>query len=133
MLSKQSADVDSALEDVIHGITAQGLSMYLNEFNFILDKAIIGEGTTINRMLELIRCVVNEHPNEIIDLNLSGKLHVLLSIYKDRWSTLQEFKPVWSFNYLHSIASFLRDNGYNSSDVVSYWLNDSYVKLFIRV
>ena len=106
--------------------------MYLNEFNFILDKAIIGEGTTINRMLELIRCVVNEHTNEIIDLNLSGKLHVLLSIYKDRWSTLQEFKPAWSFNYLRTIANFLKDNGYKDSDVVSYWLNDSYVRLFIR-
>ena len=132
MLSDQPANIDSVMDDVMHGIDAQGLSMYLDEFNFILDKAIGGEGTTVNRMLELIRCVVNEHPNEIIDLNLSGKLHVLLSTYKDRWSILQEFKPVWSFNYLHSIASFLRDNGYNSSDVVSYWLNDSYVQLFIR-
>jgi len=82
--------------------------------------------------LDLIRCVVNEHPNEIIDSKLSGKLHVLLSIYKDRWSTLQEFKPVWSFNYLRTIASFLQDNGYKDSDVVSYWLNDPYVQLFIR-
>lgn len=133
MLSEQPADIDSVMDDVIHGINAKGLSLYLDEFNFILDKVIVGEGTTVNRMLELIRCVVNEHPNEIIELNLSGKIHVLLSIYKDRWSTLPEFKPVWSFNYLHSIACFLQDNGYKDSDAVSYWLNDSFVQLFIRI
>lgn len=132
MLSKQSADVDGALDDVMCGIAARGLSAYLNEFNFILDKAIIGEGTTINRTLEMIRCVVNDHPKDIIELKLDDKLYMLLSIYKDRWSTLPEFKPVWSFNYLRTIASFLKDNNHKDSEVVSYWLNDSYVQLFIR-
>lgn len=132
MISKQSADVDGALDDVMCGIAARGLSAYLNEFNFILDKAIIGEGTTINRTLEMIRCVVNDHPKDIIELKLDDKLHVLLSSYKDRWSTLPEFKPVWSFNYLRTIASFLKDNNHKDSEVVSYWLNDSYVQLFIR-
>lgn len=132
MLSDQPADIDSVMDDVMHGIDAQGLSMYLDEFNFILDKAIVGEGTTINRALGLIRCVVNDYPKDIIELKLNDKLHVLLSVYKDRWSTLQEFKPVWSFNYLRTIASFLKDNGHKDSDVVSYWLNDPYVQLFIR-
>ena len=132
MLSKQSFDVAGVMEDVMRGIDARGLSAYLNEFNFILDKAIIGEGTTINRTLEVIRCVVNDHPKDIIELKLDDKLHVLLSIYKDRWSTLPEFKPVWSFNYLRTIASFLKDNNHKDSEVVSYWLNDSYVQLFIR-
>ena len=133
MLSIQPSDVASVMEDVMHGIDAQGLSAYLNEFNFILDKAIIGEGTTINRALEIIRHIVLQHPDEIINLNLCDKLHVLLSIYKGRWSILPEFKSVWSFNYLHSIACFLQDNGYKDSDAVSYWLKDSFVKLFIRI
>lgn len=133
MLSEQPADIDGIMDDVMHGIDAQGLSVYLNEFNFILDKAIIGEGTTINRALELIRCVVNDHPNEIIELNLSDKLHVLLSIYKDRWPKLQEFKPVWSFNYLYTIAEFLRNNGLNESEAVNYWLEDTFVQQFIRL
>jgi len=132
MLSEQSADIDSVMDDIMRGIDAQGLSTYLDEFNFILDKAIVGEGTTINRALGLIRCVVNDYPKDIIELKLNDKLHVLLSVYKDRWSTLQEFKPVWSFNYLRTIASFLKDNGHKDSDVVSYWLNDPYVQLFIR-
>lgn len=132
MMSEQSFDVAGVMEDVMRGIDAQGLSSYLNEFNFILDKAIIGEGTTINRALEIIRRIVDNHPNEINELKLDDKLHMLLSVYKDRWSTLQEFKPVWSFNYLRTIASFLKDNGYKDSDVVSYWLNDLYVQLFAR-
>lgn len=131
-MSEQPFDVAGVMEDVMRGIDAQELSAYLNEFNFILDKAIIGEGTTINRALEIIRRIVDNHPKEIIELKLDDKLHVLLSVYKDRWSTLPEFKPVWSFNYLRTIASFLKDNGYKDSDVVSYWLNDPYVQLFIR-
>jgi hypothetical protein len=132
MMSEQPFDVAGVMEDVMRGIDAQELSAYLNEFNFILDKAIIGEGTTINRALEIIRRIVDNHPKEIIELKLDDKLHVLLSVYKDRWSTLPEFKPVWSFNYLRTIASFLKDNGYKDSDVVSYWLNDPYVQIFIR-
>ena len=132
MMSEQPFDIAGVMEDVMRGIDAQGLSAYLNEFNFILDKTIIGEGTTINRALEIIHRIVDNHPKDIIELKLDVKLHVLLSIYKDSWPTLREFKPVWSFNYLQSIASFLRDNGYKDSDVVSYWLNDSFVQLFIR-
>lgn len=132
MMSEQSFDVAGVMEDVMRGIDAQGLSAYLNEFNFILDKAIMGVGTTINRSLEIICRIVGNHPKEIIELKLDDKLHVLLSIFKDRWSTLPEFKPVWSFNYLRTIASFLKDNNHKDSEVVSYWLNDSYVQLFIR-
>lgn len=132
MMSEQSFDVAGVMEDVMRGIDAQGLSAYLNEFNFILDKAIIGEGTTINRVLEIISHVVDNHPKEIIELKLDDKLHMLLSIYKNRWAALPEFKPVWSFNYLRTIASFLKDNNHKDSDDVSYWLNDSYVQLFIR-
>ena len=133
MMSEQPFDVAGVMEDVMRGIDARGLSAYLNEYNFILDKAIIGEGTTINRALELIRCVVNAHPNEIIEMNLCDKLHVLLSIYKDRWPKLQEFKPVWSFNYLYTIAKFLKNNGFEESEIVNYWLTDSFVQTFIRV
>ncbi|MBR3427703.1 MAG: SIR2 family protein [Bacteroidales bacterium] len=132
MLSEQSADIDGALDNVMCGIDAQGLSAYLNEFNFILDKAIIGEGTTINRTLELIRCVVNDYPKEIVELQLCSKLHTLLSIYKDRWTQLREFKPVWSFNYLYKIAEFLKEKDRDDSETVNYWLSDSFVQRFIR-
>ena len=132
MLSEQSADVSSAMEDVVYGIEAKGLSAYLNEFNFIIDKTIIGEGTTINSALWIISSVVDNHSSEINDCKLCSKLHTLLSVYKDRWPQLQEFNPVWSFNHLRSIAVFIQSNGYKDSDAVSYWLNDSFVQRFIR-
>ena len=132
MMSEQPFDVAGVMEDVMRGIDARGLSAYLNEFNFILDKTIIGEGTTINRALEIIGRVVDAHSNDIIELGLCDKLHVLLSIYKDRWPKLQEFKPVWSFNYLYTIAKFLQNNGFSESMVVNYWLTDTFVQRFIR-
>lgn len=132
MLSEQSAEVSSAMEDVVYGIEAKGLSAYLNEFNFIIDKTIIGEGTTINSALWIISSVVDNHSSEINDCKLCSKLHTLLSVYKDRWPQLQEFNPVWSFNHLRSIAVFIQSNGYKDSDAVSYWLNDSFVQRFIR-
>ena len=131
-MSEQSFDVAGVMEDVMRGIDAQGLSAYLNEFNFILDKAIIGEGTTINRVLEIISHVVDNHPKEIIELKLDDKLHMLLSIYKNRWAALPEFKPVWSFNYLYKIAEFLKEKDRDDSETVNYWLSDSFVQRFIR-
>lgn len=132
MLSEQPYDVDSAMEDVMHGIEAQGISAYLDEFNFILDKTIMGEGTTINTALRKICYIVENHPKEIVKLQLCSKLHTLLSIYKDRWTQLREFKPVWSFNYLYKIAKFIKENGQYDSEIVNYWLSDSFVLLFIR-
>lgn len=132
MLSEQPADVESAMEDVMYGISANGLSSYSNEFNFILDKTIIGEGTTINRALEMIRSVVKDYPDDIIKLGLCNKLQVLLSVYQNRWSSLQEFKPVWSFNCLNSIADFLSKNGCETSKAVEYWLTDPFVQRFLR-
>lgn len=132
MMSEQSFDVAGVMEDVMRGIDAQGLFAYLNEFNFILDKAIIGEGTTINRALEIICRIVDNHPKEIVELQLSSKLHTLLSIYKDRWTQLREFKPVWSFNYLYKIAEFIKENSQDDSEAVNYWLSDSFVQRFIR-
>ena len=133
MLSEQSVDADYAMDNVIQGIKANGLSSYLNEFNFILDRAIIGEGLIINAMLSKIRYVVESFPEQIKEANLCSKLYTIISIYKERWSTYEEFKPVWSFNHLYLIADFLKKNGHEDSDAVSYWLNDPFVQTFIRL
>ncbi len=133
MLSEQSMDADYAMDNVIHGIKAKGLGEYLDEFNFMLDRAIMGDGLIINSVLYKIRIVVEEYSEEIISTNLCSKLYTLVSLYKERWSTYREFRPVWSFNHLYIIADFLRKNGYKDSDAVVYWLNDSFVQTFIRV
>lgn len=133
MLSEQSMDADFAMDNVIQGIKAKGLSEYLDEFNFILDKALMGDCLIINSILHKIRIVVKEYPKQVVDAKLCSKLHTLLSIYKGNWSTYREFRPVWSFNHLHIIADFLKTNGYEESDAVSYWLDDPFVQIFIRM
>lgn len=133
MLSEQSADADFAMDNVVQGIKAEGLSKYLDEFNFILDRAIMGDNLIINAVLHKIRIVVEKYPEQVVVANLCPKLHTLISIYKERWMSYQEFKPVWSFNNLHVVADFLKINGYKDSEAVSYWLSDSFVQLFIRL
>ena len=133
MLSEQSVDAVFAMDNVVKGIKANGLSTYLNEFNFILDRAIIGDGLIINSVLQEISFIVKEFPEQIVTANLCPKLHTIISLYKERWSKYEEFKPVWSFNYLYTIANFLSRNGYKESEEVLYWLNDPFVQIFIRL
>lgn len=133
MLSEQSADADFAMDNVIQGIIAQGLSRYLDEFNFILDKAIMGDNQIINAVLHKIRIVVQNRPNDIISERMCSKLHTILAIYQDNWNTYQEFKPAWSFNHLYVIAKFLKENGYEDSETIKYWLTDSFILRFIRL
>ena len=131
MLSEQSADVDYAMKNVLKGIKAKGVKAYLDEFNYILDY-VLSCGSTANRALKYIRIVVEKHPDEIIENQICSKLHMITTLYKKRWESIKEFSPVWSFNYLRSIALFLKDNGYDDSESVKYWLYDSFVNKFIR-
>lgn len=133
MLSEQAVDAVFAMDNVVKGIKANGLSTYLNEFNFILDRAIIGDGLIINSVLQKISFIVKEFPEQIISTNLCSKLHTIISLYKEHWSKLEEFKPMWSFNHLYIIAEFLKRNEYKDSDAVSYWLNEPFVQTFIRL
>ena len=133
MLSEQSADADFAMDNVIQGIIAQGLSRYLDEFNFILDKAIMGDNQIINAVLHKIRIVIQNRPNDIISERMCSKLHTILAIYQENWNSYQEFKPAWSFNHLYVIAKFLKENGYEDSETIKYWLTDSFILRFIRL
>ena len=132
MLSVQSMDVSFAIDNVVQGIIAKNLETYHNEFSFILDQAIVGEGLAINKMLEAVRWCVNNNPKEIVSLGFCTKLYTLLFIYKDRWQQLREFRPVWSFNYLYEIAEFLKGQNYVEDEAIKYWLTDPFVLRFIR-
>ena len=132
MLSEQSMDVSYVIDNVVQGIMANDVSVYIDEFNFILDRAIMGEGLVINKMLDGVRLVVRNKPDEVISLGFCPKLNLLLSIYKKRWQNLKEFKPVWSFNYLYEIAEFLKEQNYVEDEAIKYWLTDPFVQRFIR-
>ena len=46
---------------------------------------------------------------------------------------INELKPVWSFNYLYEISSFLENNGYHDSDTIHYWLKNDFILKFVRL
>lgn len=131
MLSVQSADVDYAMKNVIKGIEVKGVKSYIDELNYILDYVLSG-GNAVNRALSYVKVVINNHSKEMIENRMCSKLYMIISLYKERWESIKEFSPVWSFNHLHSIALFLQDNGYRDSESVNYWLNDPFVTKFIR-
>jgi len=131
MLSVQSADVDYAMKNVIKGIEVKGVKSYIDELNYILDYVLSG-GNAVNRALSYVTVVINNHSKEMIENRMCSKLYMIISLYKERWESIKEFSPVWSFNHLHSIALFLQNNGYRDSESVNYWLNDPFVTKFIR-
>ena len=120
------------MDNVIQGIRAKGFDNYLNEVNFILDRAIMGDSLIINALLQKISMLVENYKDEIYEANLCPKLHTLLTIYKNHWADYHEFRPAWSFSHLYVIAKYLKDKGFGESESVAYWMNDPYVQTFIR-
>lgn len=132
MLSEQTMDADYAMNDVIQGIKAKGFDNYLNEVNFILDRAIMGDSLIINALLQKISMLVENYKDEIYEADLCPKLHTLLTIYKNHWTDYHEFRPAWSFSHLYVIAKYLKERGFGESESVVYWMNDPFVHKFIR-
>lgn len=132
ILSEQTIDADYAMNNVIQGVKAKGFDNYLNEVNFILDRAIIGDSLIINALLQKISMLVENYKDEINEADLCPKLHTLLTIYKSHWADYHEFRPAWSFSHLYVIAKYLKERGFGESESVAYWMNDPFVQTFIR-
>ena len=132
ILSEQTIDANYAMDNVIQGIRAKGFDNYLNEVNFILDRAIMGDSLIINVLLQKISMLVENYKDEINEADLCPKLHTLLTIYKNHWADYHEFRPAWSFSHLYVIAKYLKERGFGESESVVYWMNDPYVQTFIR-
>ena len=132
MLSDQSMDVDYAMDNVLQGVKVKGLKSYLDEINFILDKAIMGKNQNINNILSKIRILVQKYPDDMNDAGLCPKLNTILMLTQKRWDKMDEFRPVWSFNYLYAIAEYLNNIGYEKEPAIKYWMEDKFVQKFIR-
>ena len=66
---------------------------------------------------------------KMMSLGYTKKLNKLLSVYKDSdsWSLLD---LRFAFNYLHSIAGVMKQNG-ESNDVIDFWLENVFVNKFV--
>ena len=130
MLSEQSADVSNGIDNIVQGIRSSGLKPYHNEINFIVDRAIIGEQIVLSKNLSVIKWLIENYEQHFKEMQIESKLLVLLSVYKDRWKEMDEFRPDHSFGDLYYIANYLKEIGYDN-DSIQYWLTDSFVRIFL--
>lgn len=130
MLSEQSADVSNGIDNIVQGICSSGLKSYYNEINFIVDRAIIGEQMVLSKNLSVIEWLIRNYEQDFKEMQIDSKLLVLLSVYKNRWQDMDEFRPDHSFEDLYYIANYLKKEGHDN-DSIQYWLTDSFVRIFL--
>ena len=130
MLSEQSADVSNGIDNIVQGIRSSGLELYHNEINFIVDRAIIGEQIVLSKNLSVIEWLIRNYEQDFKEMQIDSKLIVLLSIYKNRWQEMDEFRPDHSFEDLYYIAKYLEKEGHYN-DSIQYWLTDRFVHIFL--
>lgn len=127
MMSEQPADVDRAMENIYEGIIHNGIERYQEDVDFLIDRAIMKVPVALTRNLRCIKFI----SEKIVSLGYAKKLHKLLVVYKDSesWALLD---LRFAFNYLHSIAKALKQNG-EADEVIDFWIENAFVKRFIRI
>ncbi len=125
MMSKQSADVNRAMNNIFEGITHYGIEKYQEDVDFLIDRAIMKNPIALTRNLRCIKYICNE----IISIGYTKKLHKLLSVYmnSESWCFLD---LRFAFNYLHYIALSLKKSGVTDA-VIDFWLESPFVKRFV--
>ncbi len=127
MVSEQPADVDRAMENIYEGIIHNGIERYQEDVDFLIDRAIMKVPVALTRNLRCIKFI----SEKIVSFGYAKKLHKLLAVYKDSesWALLD---LRFAFNYLHSIAKALKQNG-EADEVIDFWIENAFVKRFIRI
>jgi hypothetical protein len=126
MMSEQSVDVDRAMENIFEGIIHNGIERYQEDIDFLIDRAIMKIPLALTRNLRCIKFI----SEKIVSFGYTKKLHKLLAVYMDSESwTLLDLR--FAFNYLHSIAKTLKQNG-EADEVIDFWIENAFVNRFIR-
>ena len=60
MMSKQSADVNRAMNNIFEGITHYGIEKYQEDVDFLIDRAIMKNPIALTRNLRCIKYICNE-------------------------------------------------------------------------
>ena len=83
----------------------------------------------LTRNLRCIKFILVENSQKMMNLGYAKKLRKLLSVFKDSesWSLLD---LRFAFNYLHSIAKALKENG-EIDEVIDFWIENSFVNRFV--
>ena len=126
MMSEQPADVDRAMENIYEGIFHNGIERYQEDVDFLIDRAIMKVPVALTRNLRCIKFICEK----IVSFGYAKKLHKLLAVYMDSesWALLD---LRFAFNYLHSIAKALKQNG-EADEVIDFWIENAFVNRFVR-
>ena len=133
LLSDQSADISNAIKLLENDIRAWGLEANLDNFNLLLDRAMLMLNSAIKTNLGVIYHIVSHYYDELKKLSLLNRIHAMLRIYKSKIDIFEtkNIDIYWVFNYLHGIAKQLEKNGY-SDEATKFWLTDKWVMRFVH-
>lgn len=133
LLSEQSADVSNAIKLLEVEISLYGLECRLDEFQLLLDRAILMQSSAMRTNLGTISHILKNHFDVIDNARLTKKILSILRIYKNKIEDLQdmELNLYWVFNHLHKIANELECNGV-CDDSTKFWTTDKWVLKFVR-
>lgn len=131
LLSEQTADISNAIKQIEYIIKSRGLHENLNEFNLILDRAILLQTPALKTNLGAIQRIVARYKEEIHSQSLDSKILKLLHIYRVVDLYERQIDVYWAFNQLYEIASIMRHFHKDNEDV-NYWLTDTWVLRFVH-
>lgn len=131
LMSEQSSDVNYALGNIYEGITNSGIEKYRNDIDFLIDRAILKVPIALTSNIRCIWLIIKQKGEDLIKLDYTDKIIKLLYEFKksEAWNKLD---LRLAFNYLYSIAVKMKEFGVKN-DVISFWLEDSFVMKFIKL
>ena len=132
LLSDQSADISNAIKLLENDIKNFGLEANLDDFNLLLDRAILMQVSAMRTNLGTIHHIIRYHYNELEKYSFLNRIHSMLRIYQNKVDCFEylNIDIYWVFNHLHGIAKQFENNGL-SDDVTKFWLTDEWVTRFV--
>ena len=132
LLSDQSADISNAIKLLENDIRSFGLEANLDDFNLLLDRAILMQVSAMRTNLGTIHHIIRYHYKELEKYGLLNRIHSMLRVYQNKVDCFEDLNIdiYWVFNHLHGIAKQFENNGL-SDDVTKFWLTDEWVTRFV--
>ena len=132
LLSTQSGDVSSAIKLLEAEIYSYGLQNRLDEFQLLMDRALLMQTCALKTTLGTIKHVVCQNFGEIKRYNLTNKLLRILRLYRQEIVEFNEMNIdlYWTYNPLYAISKCFQENGIDDENI-TFWLTDEWVLKFI--
>lgn len=133
LLSDQSANISNAIKLLENDIRSFGLKDYLDDFNLLIDRAMLMQVGAMKTNLGAIHHIVYHRYDELKEYGLLNRIHSMLKIYRTKIDSFEKrnIDIYWVFNYFHGIARQFEENGI-SDEITEFWLTDNWVLRFVH-